>query len=84
MGTSFRIVARFFTSNKLPSTSNKQEWNVLRMDDHGRTSVVHSGFLTKEQAEEWINSFEKRSKTPWGEGHKQVYWTEEVALNTKG
>jgi hypothetical protein len=39
-------------------------------------ATLRSGFKSKEEAEKFLEELNMRNTTPWGEGHKQVYWIE--------
>eukprot|EP00050_Salpingoeca_kvevrii_P008489 m.303198 g.303198 ORF g.303198 m.303198 type:complete len:107 (-) comp15747_c0_seq1:191-511(-) len=56
-------------------------FRVVRQDDHGRRYIVEV-CESRDDAEERISELEKRSLSPVGEGHKQTYFVEELAVRT--
>jgi len=51
----------------------KGGWRVMRMDDHGRVYLVQR-FDSLQSANESLRQINDAGKSPYGEGHKQLYF----------
>ncbi len=74
-------VGNYFCTTKsqdMKQTENVvvSNFKIMRMDDNGLIIEMKRGFKTKQEAEQFLNDFTNRSKSLYGEGHKQSYWIE--------